>query len=35
LPEIGQMAAQSGFQPVHSFMDSKKWFADVLWQRLP
>ena len=35
LPEIGQMAAQSGFLPVHTFMDSKKWFADVLWQRQP
>jgi hypothetical protein len=29
------MAAQSGFAPVHTFLDQKKWFADVLWQRLP
>ena len=35
LAETTQMAAQSGFQPVHTFLDSKKWFADVLWQRQP
>ncbi len=33
LTETAQMAAQSGFLPVHTFLDSKKWFADVLWQR--
>ena len=35
LEETDNMAALSGFEPVHVFMDSKKWFADVLWQRLP
>src|SRR5260221_1655521 len=35
LAETENMAAQSGFEPVHTFLDSKKWFADVLWQRLP
>ncbi len=35
LPEIEFMAIQSGFSPVHTFLDSKKWFADVLWQRMP
>jgi L-histidine Nalpha-methyltransferase len=33
LAETAQMASQSGFQPIHTFLDSKKWFADVLWQR--
>ena len=33
LEETELMAAQSGFAPVHTFFDSKKWFADVLWQR--
>jgi L-histidine N-alpha-methyltransferase len=35
LAETAQMALQSGFQPVHTFQDTKKWFADVLWQRKP
>jgi L-histidine Nalpha-methyltransferase len=35
LTETAQMASQSGFQPVHTFFDSRKWFADILWQRLP
>ncbi len=35
LEETENMAAQSGFEPIHTFMDSKHWFADVLWQRLP
>ncbi len=35
LPETAQMATQSGFKPIHTFLDSKKWFADVLWQRQP
>ena len=35
LEETENMAAQSGFEPIHTFMDSKQWFADVLWQRLP
>jgi L-histidine N-alpha-methyltransferase len=35
LDETSHLAAQSGFLPVHTFLDSKKWFADVLWQRQP
>jgi L-histidine N-alpha-methyltransferase len=35
LAETTQMALQSGFRPVHTFLDSKKWFADILWQRQP
>ncbi|HVU99145.1 MAG TPA: L-histidine N(alpha)-methyltransferase [Puia sp.] len=35
LAESESMAAQSGFEPVETFYDSKKWFADVLWRRLP
>jgi len=35
LAETEYMARQSGFKPQHSFFDSKKWFADILWQRLP
>jgi len=35
LEETENMAAQSGFEPVQRFLDSKKWFADVLWRRLP
>lgn len=35
LSEIDHMADRSGFQPVHTFYDPKKWFADVLWYRLP
>jgi dimethylhistidine N-methyltransferase len=34
LAETENMAAQSGFEPVHTFMDSRNWFADVLWQRM-
>jgi dimethylhistidine N-methyltransferase len=33
LAETNQIASQAGFHPVHTFLDSKKWFADVLWQR--
>src|ERR1700722_11015887 len=33
LTETAQMASQSGFQPVHTFFDSRKWFADILWRR--
>ncbi len=35
LEETELLAMQSGFAPVHTFFDSKKWFADVLWQRRP
>ena len=35
LAETAQMAARSGFRPIDTFFDSKKWFADVLWQRQP
>ena len=33
LEETELMAVQAGFEPIHTFFDSKKWFADVLWQR--
>ncbi|PSL46054.1 dimethylhistidine N-methyltransferase [Chitinophaga niastensis] len=32
LEETDQLAAQTGFKPVSSFFDSKKWFVDCLWQ---
>ncbi|HEY4110024.1 L-histidine N(alpha)-methyltransferase [Puia sp.] len=35
MAETESMAAQSGFEPAEVFYDSKKWFADVLWRRLP
>ena len=35
LTETAQMANRCGFTPIHTFLDSKKWFADVLWQRQP
>ena len=35
LEETELLAMQSEFEPVHTFLDSKKWFADVLWQRKP
>ncbi len=35
LPETAHLATQAGFYPIHTFYDSKKWFADVLWRRLP
>ena len=35
LEETELLAMQSGFEPVHTFFDTKKWFADVLWQRKP
>ena len=33
--ETESMAAQSGFEPVDTFFDGKRWFADTLWRRLP
>jgi len=35
LQETDYIARQSGFRSMHTFYDSKKWFADILWQRLP
>ena len=35
LEETELMAIQAGFEPIHTFYDTKKWFADVLWQRQP
>ena len=32
LEETDNMAGQSGFTPLHYFHDTKKWFADILWQ---
>ncbi len=34
LPETDYIARQSGFHAVHTFYDAKKWFADILWERL-
>lgn len=31
--ETDEMAASAGFQPIHYFFDSNRWFLDVLWQR--
>jgi len=31
IEETNQMAVQSGFKPVHQFLDSKGWFLDVIW----
>ena len=31
LAETAALAAQAGFEPVATFFDSKKWFADCLW----
>jgi len=35
LYETKSMAAQSGFEPVDTFFDGKRWFADTLWRRRP
>lgn len=35
LAETESMAAQSGFEPVDTFFDSRRWFADTLWRRRP
>jgi len=35
LPETDNMAVQSGFRPLHYFHDTKKWFADILWECMP
>jgi dimethylhistidine N-methyltransferase len=35
LQEADYIARQSGFHSMHTFFDSKKWFADILWERLP
>jgi len=35
LGETHYLARQSGFKPIHEFYDSKKMFADILWERLP
>jgi L-histidine N-alpha-methyltransferase len=35
LPETDYIARQSGFRAIHTLFDSKKWFADILWERLP
>jgi len=33
LDQLSGIARQSGFEPVASFLDRKKWFADVVWRR--
>jgi len=35
LSETEYIARQSGFKTTQYFFDSKKWFADILWTRLP
>ncbi len=35
LGQIGWFAKQTGFMPVHNFMDSKGWFTDALWRAVP
>jgi dimethylhistidine N-methyltransferase len=30
--EINELGSRSGFKPAEMFYDSKRWFADVLWQ---
>jgi len=32
LPETQTMAKNSGFKPITELMDSKEWFADVIWR---
>jgi L-histidine N-alpha-methyltransferase len=29
--QTNQMAGQTGFKPVHQFLDSKGWFLDAIW----
>jgi len=31
IEETSLMAAQSGFKPVHQFLDTKGWFLDAIW----
>lgn len=32
LEQIGALALSSGFRPADVFFDSRKWFADVVWE---
>lgn len=32
IPQIGDLAEQTGFKPVTCLFDSKKWFTDVIWE---
>ena len=34
LEETDLMAEQSGFKRIRTFVDSRNWFADILWERL-
>ncbi|MEO9870408.1 L-histidine N(alpha)-methyltransferase [Ekhidna sp.] len=32
-PQLQSLAQISGFKPLDSFLDSEKWFANVLWEK--
>jgi L-histidine N-alpha-methyltransferase len=34
VPEIDDLANQTGFKPVNYFYDSHDWFVDVVWEKL-
>ncbi|HXI01250.1 MAG TPA: L-histidine N(alpha)-methyltransferase [Sphingobacteriaceae bacterium] len=34
IKEINSLAEKTGFKPVISLYDSKKWFTDVIWERV-
>jgi L-histidine Nalpha-methyltransferase len=31
IPEVEELAINSGFRQMREFMDSKRWFLDALW----
>lgn len=32
IEQTDQLARQTGFEPIHHFYDSKKWFLDAVWK---
>lgn len=34
LQQINSFAKQTGFEPVHCFVDSRHWFTDALWRAI-
>lgn len=34
IPEINELSTQSGFKTVKHLFDSKKWFTDVIWEKV-
>ena len=32
-PQLKSLASVSGFEPIDSFLDKDRWFADVLWEK--